>query len=821
MAKSYLNLQFLGVGHSYVKGTISGLGVADNSYRREMYYRARSKYGMNWTFVGSFTGGDIPTPHHNGVAGEDSDGLNTLIDGYLDNAFPIPSSDDCILLGPIGFADCLNEIPLATFNSNLDSIISKINLHSSLINIFVVVDPWCPYGSFPSGQDIDDYAAEVRTVYADALAAGHNVRLLDLNTPNTETINIGPDDIHPDYYGYQQMGELFTDTIIEALNVGEGTAPVVLQDTFTDTNGVLIKNHTPDVNITGDVWHDANDRFEINENAAKGIGGYAYDTQLDLGQVAWKGQIKLYQSSALTQPFFVLKINSAGTIFLRLFMDHTNSLLYIYSQGGVWDSASFANSLNTWYTFNINVRGNSIEISDENDVLILRVPLLTYGNYTRIGLAYWPSGVHVSKIDDLLIHGQQAVPASADTDITNMQCMKSSTLQITTSVELQLNLGESLDAATDITKDVINLSDVKEKLTKSSVSTGGVILPNMKIKLDNSRGKFSKLGDMFRAGFVNNSIIRITTNYVDSDGADIADQFIYKGLIKYASCKWDRIDHIFEATIIPASSLLATEKIAAGILSHTTFKNTCYKMLNRSPFTKYMSIELDNLNMGWDVASINYGDMTNKKVKTVLDEIMLLTGSVYYVNYDQEFIIEPAIPTVPVSVCAFRGDDIYSVNSEEYDWKAHYTGVTWDDSENTVKRVEMDFPDRELYQYDFSELMLKNKYVTDATARNDILDSLLEMYKFLKRKVKIVCKWNPEVLVNKYITLDIAEEVIDGDKFMIWNKDHWNDGKYWGIKSPGISFSSNNLWRVVDIKRDTEGKKMQLTLVQLYSDDEI
>jgi len=226
--------------------------------------------------------------------------------------------------------------------------------------------------------------------------------------------------------------------------------------------------------------------------------------------------------------------------------------------------------------------------------------------------------------------------------------------------------------------------------------------------------------------------------------------------------------------------------------------------------------------MGWDVSVIDsYADMTGKKVKEVLDEIMLLTGSIYYINYNQEFIIEPVIPASPTSICTIRGDDIFKINSEKYDWKGHYTGIKWEDSENPMQRVEMSFADRELYQYDYSELLLKQKYITDQAKRFAIMDNLLDIYKFIKRQVVLECKWNPQVIVNKYIALDVPQEAITGDKYLVWNKNKWNAGKYWGIESPGINFLSAELWRVLDIKRDSQGRKMQLTLVQLYSDDEV
>jgi hypothetical protein len=818
MSVLYNDLKFLGVGHSWVWGTLSGLGTTGNAYRREMYYRARSEYGLRWEFVGTTSGGDIPTPYHNGVSGQDSDALNTNIDTYLDNAFPKASSNNCVLLGPIGFADCLFEVPLATFKSNIDSIITKIHEHSALIKIFCITDPDTPdYTGFPSGQDLNDYAAEVENAYNDALAEGKNVYLIDANDTDALSVNIGADNIHPDWLGYEQFGEYITDQVAVNLGISAGTKTVLLRETFTDTTGTLLKNHPPDINNTNDVWHDTNDRFEINNNVAKGIGPNGYDTNIDIDQAVWAGQVKMYQS-VNARVYTVLKSNSAGSSWIFMFLNTATNQLNLQNNGGLQATSDFVNVVDTWYTFNINIRGNSIKISDENNVTILHTSLpSTWANLTYMGISYYTPST--SYLDDLLVYDAMATPIGPSAT-TNAELMKKSLLRTQTTVEFYLNLGTSLDTAIDITKYVVNISDLNEKLSRSS-GTGGVILPNLNIKLNNSRGYFNKNSGIFKNGHINNSLIKITTAYITDDDELFSDDFIYKGLIKYNSCEWDRSKYIFKATVIRVSNLVASEKIAAGILSNDSFSNIIYKMLNRRPFTTYLTIDQSNFSLGWDVAQTNrVSDMVNVTVKTVLDKIMLLTGSIYYVNYDDEFIIEPIIPTNPTAICTFRGQDIYSIYYEKYDWKNHYTGIKWDDSENTVQRVEMSYPDRELYQYDFTELVLSNQYVTDSTNRLTILNNLLSLYKYIKREIKIACKWNPDVIVNKYVILDVPQEGIIGDEFMIWNQDSWNDGKFWGFAQPGINFSSSELWRVINIKRDTEGTKMDVTLVQLYSDDE-
>lgn len=389
-------LEFLGVGHSYVQGTISGQGTTGNSYRREMYYRCRTHYGMSWSFVGLYGTGDIiPTQYSSGVPSQSSTQLDGAINGYLTSAFPSPTVDACVLMGPIGFADCLNLVPLATFKANIDSIINKIHVHSPLIKIFVLTDPYCAY-AFPPGQYINDYANEVKNAYNDALAAKKNVYLIDLNS---QSIHIGPDNIHPDWLGYEQMGEYINDMVASNLNVTAINLLTILYDSFSDTNGVLLKNHPPDIDLFGNGWSDPNDRCEIFDNYAHEINTVGFkDTLYDTLRVVGTFRFKLY-SSVSGNTYITLKSNSGTSLYLFMFLKATTNELGINSQGGVYAVAPFINATSTWYSFKAVIRGNSIEIFDDLDNSIIHFRLsTTHTNFTRLGIAGYFLGER--RVDD-------------------------------------------------------------------------------------------------------------------------------------------------------------------------------------------------------------------------------------------------------------------------------------------------------------------------------------------------------------------------------------------------------------------------------------
>lgn len=427
--------------------------------------------------------------------------------------------------------------------------------------------------------------------------------------------------------------------------------------------------------------------------------------------------------------------------------------------------------------------------------------------------------------------------------VTNSEYVKRSALVPETTVEFRLNLGTTLGDAVDITKYVSNLGNLTEKLTKSNIDVGGVILPNLNITLNNRSGKWNLQDDFFKNGFINKSQIKITTRYKQyiEDGefstdfnedfaikegyTNITPEFSYIGLLKTTSCEWNRINFTFKTSLTSLSNLFKANQVQVGWLVTDSFSGIVNRMLNRTVFTKYLSIDFVNWEFGsdswpgFDDTNIcnNVGELLGKTVKEVLDKIMEITGSIYYINYDNEFIIEPVSKEQPEITWNIRGDDIIKVLSEKFNWAGQYTSFRWK-REGIDIVVQMSFGEREQYQYDFREQSIDYKFITSSTAkRKEILTNLLELHKHLKKEVSIETKWNPDVIINSYVTLNVPEETIVGDKYLIWNKANhkWNAGKYWGLEQLGISFDSSVNWRVIEVKRNIEGERMTLKLKQV------
>lgn len=394
---------------------------------------------------------------------------------------------------------------------------------------------------------------------------------------------------------------------------------------------------------------------------------------------------------------------------------------------------------------------------------------------------------------------------------TNEQIIKGANLRLKIKVEFYLNLGTiGVDAPIDITSYVLNLPRLDERLSLSTQSTGGVILPNINISLDNTRGHFFPEGKFFKNGFVNNSKIKITTSYLDGDDI-VADGFIFSGLIKSAFVNWEMVSRRFIVTLISADNILKNNEVNLSAISNgISFANCVYNLLNQPETTKYINVSLSNINPAVDASDMvsAISVLSGKNIKDVLDAIAYLSGSIYYVDSSDNFIMEP-IATNPVSAeYTFTKNDIFAIGEFGYDYRGQTNAFIWGSAS-----LAMSGQIRLQKQYDFrpEELGDDFNFVTAANNKNIILQNLLSLYQDLKRRIVFDVKFNPEIKVNTFIKISLEEEIIIDDNSFIWNLSNWNAGKIYGIKTSAIVISENVFWRVTEIERSLEGENMIIT----------
>jgi hypothetical protein len=186
------------------------------------------------------------------------------------------------------------------------------------------------------------------------------------------------------------------------ISVDDISGALLLKDSFTDTDDVLLKNHIPDTNNTGNVWIDPNDRFKISSNELIGLSYGAGESKINLGTDTCTIEYKFYETAG-SSAYLVFRCSAAGTNRLQLFQNMSLGTLQINAPpGGFFASGVYVKAaINTWHTISIILTADRIIVKDSEGLEIINIVSTTYNANTYIGLMYWPAGS--AKFDNLRV----------------------------------------------------------------------------------------------------------------------------------------------------------------------------------------------------------------------------------------------------------------------------------------------------------------------------------------------------------------------------------------------------------------------------------
>jgi hypothetical protein len=397
---------------------------------------------------------------------------------------------------------------------------------------------------------------------------------------------------------------------------------------------------------------------------------------------------------------------------------------------------------------------------------------------------------------------------------TNLQYMKKEQLQSVVQVLLYLNLGTSYSSAMDITDWVRDIAiDVAEGMLDTSGNTSGQLIDKIEIILDNTRGDFDATGRFFNAGIVNNSKIKVIACYTEATvsggviypGTNLAP-YTFNGVLKADSSSYDYSgpERIFRAGILQAANIMASEIINQGYLTqNSSLAEIALQIMSQPTITNVLGVSAGNINLGSDVAGCvdNISELIGQKVLDAINAIGILSNSVWYIDANNDFIMEP-IKNSGASSWDIGIEDIVTPGIGDLGYfPLQFNSVTWDDGQRDIINIQMTYDLRQRYGYDCFEKKLDFKWIMTDANRQTLLLNYLYQYWFQHRMITFTCKSNPELRYNQLITLDVPRQYALKSNSFIWGKSSWGDGSFWTPGITGIKISPGILWRVVSINR--------------------
>lgn len=317
----------------------------------------------------------------------------------------------------------------------------------------------------------------------------------------------------------------------------------------------------------------------------------------------------------------------------------------------------------------------------------------------------------------------------------------------------------------DITSDVDlgSFSSISQQLDNSEYNVGVFRFSSFNIGVRNQNGKFSEAGEtnsifQFKRS---DSILKVSWRekpeaYCGTavTGVSALGEFteVFQGLLNDESAATSinvqnlsfavlGLESIFSRVIVNFASLSAGD----------TFETIIETILNQTEITKVLTVDASNISVGVNVATDAIADFEDKTVKEALDDLLLLSNSVLYIENATVFV-KPRTAGATVEKTFFGQSssngiedalDIFDIRAGQNKmfnyWKWANTSVVVTDTDSinangVRKKDELDY-----------------SYITNSTKQDNILDSLLAEFKDPKTELKILTPLTYETLALGFL----------------------------------------------------------------------
>ena len=207
------------------------------------------------------------------------------------------------------------------------------------------------------------------------------------------------------------------------------------------------------------------------------------------------------------------------------------------------------------------------------------------------------------------------------------------------------DVGVYVDDFLDITDDVVNVSDVSQKIDSSEFDVGVIRNNGLTITLRNDGAKYSdptNIKSIFKTKR-KNSIIKITWAPYDEPpicgfaicgSSVISDELtVFEGLLNEITSTTNIQKQQITFSILGYESLLDEIETPYADISNGDFlSDTIYAMLNQSPFNSLVTVNLSNIVLSLDVTIDDVSSLENTTVGDSIKNMLLASNSVLYIK---------------------------------------------------------------------------------------------------------------------------------------------------------------------------------------------
>lgn len=304
----------------------------------------------------------------------------------------------------------------------------------------------------------------------------------------------------------------------------------------------------------------------------------------------------------------------------------------------------------------------------------------------------------------------------------------------------------------EVTSDVLGkLGAINADLDNTEYDIGVSRFNNLTLKLDNENGKFSDVGEpnSIFAFTRSNSLVRVdfiadSSNEVPMFGASKAGRTkasvpytVFTGLLNDEAAKLTLSDQAISFTVLGRESIFKNAIVPFGSVHNgDTFSQVLFALLNQPAITTLLRVDALEITPGIDLAIDSIAGLQNKTVQEGLNQILLVSNSVLYIEEDT-VVISPRAPSADLKY-TFYGqgsligpESIKDIQEIKNGHSRIFNYLTWKDTTVYVQDAES------VVKYGIHKKEIEYDGITDGTKQTQILTALLEEFKLPKQEFSL------------------------------------------------------------------------------------
>jgi len=352
---------------------------------------------------------------------------------------------------------------------------------------------------------------------------------------------------------------------------------------------------------------------------------------------------------------------------------------------------------------------------------------------------------------------------------------------------------------------------IKREVDNGDFDFGVFTFSNIVLRAINSSGRFNDPQDWRTIFRYSRDQAKVTLKFFD---ADEVSRIVFKGIINDEGSVVSIENESVSLPVLSNDSIIKTVTVSAGaITTGTLYSDAIKQILNTPRVTNVLTYSAGNINPALDLTIDDGSAFDNVLAKTALDELLIASNSIMYVNASNEIIVRDRVPSTS-SPKQFYGPGDTQGRENIIQLKSYNTGVHR--MFNIVKvndtaSKETDY----ISTFGARQKDITLDFVTDSTKEAQIAANISNEFKMSKLEFELVTDTETAQGIDIYdpVQVDFQPRLApaDSNKLPVYGQ-----AKYGSVVYPfediSVLISSANVYKVIGI---TENPKNFTTTLKL------